>query len=249
MQIELKENEVLDDLKINGLKIIQNKKFFKFGIDAVLLSRYASSAVRKNSSLLDLGCGNAIIPLLLSAFTSCQNINGLELLESCATLAEKNVQLNCLENKIKIIKGDIKNVSSYFQKKSFDIITSNPPYAKCLPKENINNSEKQIARKEIFCNAEDLIKAVSYLLKDNGRFFLIHRPNRLQEILILLNKYKMAAKRLCFVTPFSNEKPSMFLLEAKKNCDSEILIEKNICIYEKPGLYSAQVKKIYEGII
>ena len=161
-----------------GLKIFQDSAAFCYGIDAVLLSSFAGKKVKNSSLVLDLGTGNGIIPLLLSKKNLCAEFCGLEIQHDAVLLAKKNVEENNLSERIEIIEGDLRNHKDLFEKQKFDVIVSNPPYMKTNCGK-MNESEKLlIARHEVLCNIADVAKAASYLIKDTGSFFLIHRCER-----------------------------------------------------------------------
>ena len=214
MTIKLQDRERIDDLQRNGYQIIQNPDKFCFGMDAVLLSGFAK--VKPGSRVLDMGTGTGIIPILLEAKTKAAHLTGLEIQEESADMARRSVLLNHLEEKIDIITGDIKEAGSLFQAASFDVITCNPPYM--IGQHGIANPDapKAIARHEVLCNLEDVIRASRTLLKDNGRIYMVHRPERLADLFYLLKKYKLEPKKLRFVQSFTNSKPKFFLIKATK---------------------------------
>lgn len=242
-QINLKENERLDELQRNGYKIIQNPEKFCFGMDAVLLSGFAK--IRKNDIVLDLGTGTGIIPILLEAKTEAAHIIGLEIQEESADMARRSVHFNGLENKIEIVTGDIKEAGNIFKPASFDVVTSNPPYM--IGNHGIANADgpKAIARHEILCTLEDVVIQVSKLLKQGGRFFMVHRPFRLAEIMITLNQYHMEPKRMQLVYPYVDKEPNMVLIEAVKGGKSRLSVEKPLIIYKEPGVYMPEIYEIY----
>lgn len=242
-QINLKENERLDELQRNGYKIIQNPEKFCFGMDAVLLSGFAK--IRKNDIVLDLGTGTGIIPILLEAKTEAAHIIGLEIQEESADMARRSVHFNGLENKIEIVTGDIKEAGNIFKPASFDVVTSNPPYM--IGNHGIANADgpKAIARHEILCTLEDVVIQVSKLLKQGGRFFMVHRPFRLAEIMITLNQYHMEPKRMQLVYPYADKEPNMVLIEAVKGGKSRLSVEKPLIIYKEPGVYMPEIYEIY----
>lgn len=222
-------------------KIYQDKSAFCFGIDAVLLADYAKGM--RGNRICDLCTGNGIIPILLAGKISAQEIHGLELQKDIADLARESVRLNNLEDRIKIFDGNLKKATEIFEKNTYDAVTVNPPYMK--PNSETRETPKSIARQEIHCNLEDVIKASAGLLKSNGKFFMIHRPNRLGEIFILLEKYNLGARRIRLVQPKENEKPTMVLLEAEKCLHPELIVEPVLKIYSEPGIYSAETKEMY----
>ena len=232
------------DTLLSGYKIIQDRKGFMFGIDAVLLSNFAFSSIKMRDSGVDLGTGNGIIPLLL--VDKVAHITGLEIQQKSAALAQKSVELNNLNEKIQVMNGDIKNVQTLFAKHAYDFVTSNPPYMISEHGKENPADEKAIARHEVLCKLEDVISAAEYLLKPHGKFFMIHRPFRLAEIFNCLQKYKLEPKRMCLVSPFAASEPNLVLIEARKNAQSRLKIEPEIIVYEKPGVYTERVKTIYK---
>ena len=194
------EDERIDDLQRNGYRIIQKKKGFCFGMDAVLLSGFAQ--VKEGEVAVDLGTGTGIIPILLEAKTKGKHFTGLEIQEEVAEMAGRSVRLNQLENRVDIVRGDIKEASRLFGKASFDVVTSNPPYMN--DNHGLKNPElpKAIARHEVFCTLDDVCREASLLLKSGGRFYMVHRPHRLAEIITALKTYKLEPKRMKLVHRF-----------------------------------------------
>lgn len=231
MEALVHEGERLDDLQCKGYQIIQDPKRFCFGIDAVLLSNFAK--VKAGSRVLDLGTGTGIIPILLAAKTEAQHITGLEIQEASAEMADRSVRLNHLEERIEIIQGDIKEAAGLFPAASFDVITSNPPYM--INQHGLENEyePKNIARHEVLCNLEDVVKAAAYLVKPGGSFFLIHKPFRLAEIFSVLMQYKMEPKRMRLVHPYVDKEPNMVMIEAVRGGKSRITIEPPLVVYER----------------
>ncbi len=244
MDIDLKENERIDDLEFNGLKIIQNKDGFCFGIDSVLLSDF-SRDLPKNATALDLGTGTGILGILLCGKTNLSKIYGIEIQKDVADMAKRSIELNNLTNKFEIINDDIKNLSNHFQNDSFDAIISNPPYKKdnCGIK---NESEtKLISRHEITASLEDFISISSKLLKNNCSLYMVHRPERLSDLFYLLKKYKLEPKKLRIVQSYYDSKPKLILVKATKNAKSFLNIEKPLIIYNKDGSYTDEIYEIY----
>lgn len=233
------------DTLLNGNKIFQNSESFMFGIDAVLLADFATNAIHNDDSVIDLGSGNGIIPLLLDKNSRAKNIVGLEIQSESAKMANESVELNDLQKKIKIIEGDIKKVSEIFKIHSFDVVISNPPYMKKNSGKQNDFDAKSIARHEIFCNLEDVINAADFLLKNHGSFCMIHRPERLAEIFYFCKKCKMEPKLMRFVVPFENSEPTMVLVECKKDAKPNLKVQKNLVVYKEKGIYSDEVMKIY----
>lgn len=243
MTIELNQNERLDELHRNGYFIIQNPEKFCFGMDAVLLSGYAK--VKPGERVLDLGTGTGIIPILLEAKTKGEHFTGLELQEESADMARRSVAYNQLQDKIDIVAGDIKGASNIFGAASFDVITTNPPYMTGNHGIVNSNQPKAIARHEIFCSLEDVIRESSKLLKVNGRFYMVHRPFRLAEIITTLIQYKLEPKRMQLVYPYVDKEPNMVLIEALKGGKSRITVEKPLIVYQEPGKYTDDIYNIY----
>lgn len=237
----------IDSLSQVGYKIIQDETQFCFGIDAVLLADFASKKIRKNSKVIDLCTGNGIIPLLVHGTAKPAEIAAVEIQKNAALLAQQSVELNSLETKIKITNDDIKNVSALFEKYSFDFVICNPPYAKAMHGKESPTSAKAIARHEILCTLQDVIKSAEYLLKPNGHFFMIHRPERLTEIIVCLNKFKMEASAMRFVQSTPESAPSMVLIEARKNIKPNLKVEPSSVIYKEQGIYTDEVQAIYSG--
>ena len=239
----LKENERIDDLQRNGYRIIQDPERFCFGMDAVLLSGFA--AVKDGARVLDLGTGTGIIPILLSAKTGAAHLTGLEIQEDSADMAGRSVALNGLEEKIDIVTGDIKEAGRIFDAASFDVITCNPPYM--IGRHGLKNPEdaKAIARHEILCTLEDVVEQTAKLLKPGGKFFLVHRPFRLAEIMVTLKKYKLEPKRMQLVYPFVDKEPNMVLLEAARGGRPRMTVEKPLIVYREPGVYMTEIYDIY----
>lgn len=242
MTTKLKEQERLDDLQ-NGYEIIQDREKFCFGIDAVLLSGFAK--VKTGEKALDLGTGTGIIPILLKAKTQGEHFTGLEIQEECAEMATRSVLHNHLESEITIQQGDIKEASAIFGRASFDVVTSNPPYM--IHNHGLENPHlpKAIARHEILCNLEDVISQASCLLRERGRFYMIHRPFRLAEIIGLMLKYRLEPKRMRLVYPYVDKEPNLVLLEGVLGGRSRIQVEKPLIIYEKPGVYTQDIVNLY----
>ena len=229
MITDLMENERLDDLQRNGLKIIQKTDGFCFGMDAVLLSGFAS--VKPGERALDLGTGTGIIPLLLSAKTKGDHFTGLEIQTEIMKMAQRSVALNGLEKKIDIIQGDIKEASRIFGAASFDVVTSNPPYMNDAHGLKNPGDVKAISRHEVLCTLEDVVREGAKVLRPGGRFYMVHRPHRLIEIITAFTKYKLEPKRMKLVHPFVDKDANMVLIEAVKGGRSMIKVEKPLIVY------------------
>ena len=244
MENILKENERIDDLEYKGLKIIQNKDGFCFGMDSVLLSDFAKN-MKKEAKVLDLGTGTGIIPILLCGKTNLKEVIGVEVQEEVAQMASRSIKLNNLENRFKIINENIINLTNIYKKQIFDVIVTNPPYKK---KDTgiINENEKKIlSRHEITATLEDFIKVSKDLLKDKGEFYMVHRPERLVDILNLMRTYRIEPKILRFVCPKQNKEPNLILIKGVKNAKPFLKIEKNLYVYKDDGEYTDEILKIY----
>lgn len=242
--INLKPEERIDDLQRNGYRIIQNPGRFCFGMDAVLLSSFAK--VKKGERVLDLGCGNGVIPLLLEAKTEGEKFFGLEIQEESADMARRSVALNGLESKIEIVTGDMKEAVNIFGAASFHVITMNPPYMTGNHGLVNPSDAKAIARHEITCNLEEMIREASRVLMPRGRFYMVHRPFRLAEIMSLMVKYHLEPKRMRLVYPYVDKEPNMVLIEGLRDGNSRITVEPPLIVYKSPGVYTEELKKMYD---
>lgn len=242
-EVKLLPDERIDELHRNGYQIIQNVKKFCFGMDAVLLSGFAK--VKPGENVLDLGTGTGIIPILLEAKTEGKHFTGLEIQEESADMARRSVALNRLLEKINIVTGDIKEASEIFGAASFDVVTSNPPYMN--DNHGITNPElpKAIARHEILCTLEEVIREAARVLRPGGRFYMVHRPFRLVEIINTLSAYKLEPKRMKFVHPFQDKEPNMVLIESIKGGGSMIKVEAPLVVYKEPNVYTDEIYDIY----
>jgi tRNA1Val (adenine37-N6)-methyltransferase len=243
MTTDLKENERIDDLQRNGYKIIQNRDGFCFGMDAVLLSGFA--LVKLGEKAVDLGTGTGIIPLLLEAKNQGLHYTGLEIQEAMAEMARRSVALNHLEEKISIVTGDIKEASRLFGAASFDVVTSNPPYMN--DSHGLKNPElpKAIARHEVLCTLNDVTREAARLLRPGGRFYMVHRPHRLAEIITALKSFGLEPKRMKMVHPFVDREANMVLIEAVRGGRSMIKVEAPVIVYKEPGVYTDEIYTIY----
>lgn len=243
MEVTLHENERLDELHRNGYKIIQDKGRFCFGMDAVLLSGFAR--VKQGEKVLDLGTGTGIIPILLEAKTDGEHFTGLEIQPESADMASRSVAYNDLQDKIDIVVGDIKDASHRFGASSFDVITTNPPYM--IGKHGIKNDQdaKAIARHEILCDLDDILRESAKMLKPSGRFYMVHRPFRLAEIFSKMIEYRIEPKRMQLVYPFVDKEPNMVLIEGLRGGKSRITVEKPLIVYKEPGVYTDEIYDIY----
>lgn len=235
--------ERIDELQRNGYRIIQNPERFCFGMDAVLLSGFARA--KKHECCLDLGCGNGIIPILMEAKTEGKHFTGLEIQPESADMARRSVALNGLQDRIDIVEGDIKDASKIFGASSFHVVTTNPPYM--TAQHGLTNlyEAKTIARHEVLCNLEDIIRESARLLMPGGRFYMVHRPFRLAEIISLMVQYRIEPKRMRLVYPYVDREPNMVLIEGLRGGKSRMTVEKPLIVYKEPGKYTDEIYDVY----
>lgn len=242
--ISLKQGERLDELNRNGYQIIQHKDKFCFGMDAVLLSGFAK--VKKGELVLDMGTGTGVIPILLEAKTMGGHFTGLEIQTESAQMASRSVAWNHQQKKITIVQGDIKEASQIFGKASFHVVTCNPPYMNDAHGLKNPRLPLAIARHEVLCSLQDVVSQTAAVLKPGGRFYMVHRPRRLMEILNTLSSYGMEPKRMQMVHPFRDREANMVLIESVKGGGALMKVEPPLIVYEEPNVYSQDVLKIYE---
>jgi len=235
--------ERLDDLEREGYKIYQDPERFCFGMDAVLLSEFAK--VKENEKVLDLGTGTGIIPILMEARNHMGTYKALEIQKESADMARRSVEYNHLEGQIEIVDGNIKDASAIFGNDCFNVVTTNPPYM--IGQHGIANPDeaKAIARHEILCDLEDIIRESAKVLKAKGRFYMVHRPFRLAEIFALMVQYKIEPKRMRLVYPYVDKEPNMVLIEGSRGGKSRLTVEKPLIVYEEPGKYTQDIMDIY----
>lgn len=239
----LKPNERIDDLQRNNYRIIQDPERFCFGMDAVLLSGFAKA--KEGDHVIDLGTGTGIIPILMEAKTKASTLVGLEIQPESADMAQRSVELNHLESKIRIVTGDIKEASLLFGAATFDVVTSNPPYM--TEHHGITNekSPKAIARHELLCTLEDVISQAAKLLRPGGSFYMVHRPFRLADIMVLMREYHLEPKRMKLVYPYIDKDPNMVLIEGLRGGRPRMTVEKPLIVYKEPGVYTDEIYEIY----
>lgn len=238
----IRNDECLDDLQ-NGLFIIQKQNGFKFGIDAVLLSDFAKDTRSKNT--LDLCTGTGIVPLLLSVKTDTPRICGLEIQEEIAQMAKRSVEYNKIGKRVEIVEGDLKSAMEIYGRCSFDKITCNPPYMKKGTAVRNEIDTKSISRHEVMCTLDDIMRVSRELLVSKGRFFMIHRPSRLADILCAMRKYRVEPKRIRFIHPEVNKAPNLVLVEGMKDGGEELKFLPPLYVYNEDGTYTEEIDIIY----
>ena len=241
MEIELKENERIDDLEYKGLKIIQNKNWFCFGMDSIILANFAKEE-NKGSKILDLGTGTGIIAILLSKKIEKSRITAIEIQKDVAEMAQRSIKLNDLEESIEIINEDIKKIGQA----KYDIVITNPPYKKKDTGIVNENSIKMISRHEITASLEDFVRVASEQLKDYGTFYMINRPERIIDIFEYLRKYKLEPKEIQFIYPKRNKAPNGVLVKAVKYGGKFLKVGEPLIIYNEDGTYTDKILEIYE---
>lgn len=235
----------MDDLQIKGYQIIQNPGRFCFGMDAVLLSSFAK--VKKQERALDLGTGTGILPILLEAKNGGAHYTGLEIQEESVGMAQRSVEYNGLEGKIDMVAGDIRNASEIFGAASFQVITVNPPYM--IGEHGLKNGNEAlyIARHEALCTLDDVLRESARLLSPRGRFYMVHRPFRLPEILAKMSAYRIEPKRMRLVHPYVDKEPNMVLVEGMRGGKPRMKVEPPLVVYGKDGNYTEELLQIYAG--
>ncbi len=237
------EGERLDELHRNGYFIIQDPARFCFGMDAVLLSGFAQA--KEGERVLDLGTGTGIIPILMEAKTGACAFTALEIQEESADMARRSVQYNRLEDKIRIVTGDIRDAAALFGASSFDVITTNPPYMIGSHGLTSANEAKTIARHEVCCTLDDVLRESASLLVPGGRLYMVHRPFRLAEILSKMVACGLEPKRMKLVYPYVDREPNMVLLEGLKGGKSRMTVEKPLIVYREQNVYTDEIYEIY----
>lgn len=239
----LKENEKIDSVPGTEYKIIQNREKFSYGVDAILLSDFAKA----KGKVVDLGTGTGIIPLRLHKKSTCDIIYGIEIQDEVADMASRTMEINKLEEKIKILHMDLKKLRDVFKKSTIDTITVNPPYMKsggALVNEDKNFA---LSRHEIACNLEDIVSISQYLLEPLGKLYMVHRPNRLVDIIYLLRKYKLEPKYMRFVQPKIDRKANLILIEAVKYGKPDLKFYDPLIVYKDDNTYTDEIYEIYYG--
>ncbi len=238
-------DETLDDLQLKGIHIIQKKEGFRFGVDAVLLANFAK--VKKNATVIDLCSGTGIIPFIIKGKSQCGVIKGVEIQGEFAEMANRTAMYNNFSDQVKFIEGDLKDKELLKSLGRVDIVTVNPPY-KVYSSGILNDSDKNaIARHEVCCTLEDVIVAARTLLKDNGKFFMVHRPDRIVDIFTLMRKYKIEPKRIRFIHPKPGKAPNILLVEGQRDGGTFLKIEDPLYVHMEDDSYSEEIKAMYNS--
>lgn len=239
----VKSGETLDDLQLNGIHVIQKKDGFRFGIDAVLLANFAK--VKNGDRVVDLCSGTGIVPFIIAGKTKASNITGVEIQRDMTEMANRSTKFNKLQDKIEFICEDLTNINNIKKIPKADVVTVNPPYKLCNSGIVNPNDKMAIARHEICCNLEDVIIACRTLLKDNKRMYMVHRPDRLADIITLMRKNKIEPKRIQMVHPNTKKAPNIVLIEGQRDGGAFLKWEPPIYVYKDEGGYSDQIQVIY----
>lgn len=243
MEVNIGKDESIDDLQLNGLQLIQKEQGFRFGVDAVLLSHFAN--VKKKHRVIDLCTGTGIVSFLVYGKYKPQEVIGLEIQDDMVEMANRSSRLNDTSDIVKFVQGDLKDKALLDSLGRFDVVTVNPPY-KLNNAGILNPNDKlAIARHEIMCNLEDVIVSARRLLKDNGRMFIVHRPERLADIFGLMRKYKIEPKRVRLVQPNTKKAPNIVLVEGQRDGGAFLKWEETLYVYDDNGNYSEEINRIY----
>ena len=243
MDVKINVDEGVDDLQLNGLKLIQKQQGFRFGVDAVLLSHFAN--IKSRHRVIDLCTGTGIVPFLAYGKYAPKEVIGLEIQEDMVEMANRSSVLNNTTDIVKFVHGDLKDKSLLDSLGKFDVLTVNPPY-KLNNAGIINPNDKlAIARHEVMCTLEDVIIAARRLLKDNGRMFIVHRPERLADIFVLMRKHKIEPKRVRMVQPNTKKAPNIVLVEGQRDGGAFLKWEETLYVYDDNGNYSEEIDRIY----
>ena len=237
-------DERIDDLEFNNLKIIQNKNFFCFGIDSVLISNFCTKN-KSASNAVDIGSGSGIISILIASKTKTKHIYGIEIQNEVAEMSKRSIELNHLEDKIEILNIDLKDATKYINPNSIDCVVTNPPYMKNGTGAKNENKQKVIARHEVETTLSEILNISYKLLKDRGEFFMIHRVDRLVDILSEMRAQRLEPKEIQFVHPYVNKSPNLVMLRAVKNGGRELKVLDPLVVYKEDGNYTDEILKIY----
>jgi len=241
--MELREDEQIEDLQRRGYRIIQNRKKFRFGQDAVLLSWFAEA--KPGEKVLDLCTGSGIVPVLMDARYGCGEYTGLELQEDMAEMAARSASLNAIADHVHFLAGDLRKVTELFPRGSFQAVTVNPPYMK--GRTGIENPDLSLAmaKHEITCTLSEVAEAAAAMLQDRGRFYMVHRASRLGDVLEELRAHRLAPSRLRFVHPYADKDAKLILIAATKGGRDILRVESPLIVFDAPGRYTEEISGIY----
>lgn len=236
------QDEAIDDLQ-NGYRIIQKTNSFRYGVDAVLLADFAN--IKKDHSVIDLGTGTGIIPILIYARKRLSEITAVEIQRDMAEMAERSIKLNGLEDRIKVLCMDLKDTPELLGKARYDCVVTNPPYVKKECGINNPSETKAIARFEIMCSLEELLKTAKELLKPGGKLYMVHRTDRLADIIFEMRNNGIEPKRIRFVHPSIGKRPNLLLIEGSRGGNKELKFMDPLYIHDEKGNYTEEIYKIY----
>jgi len=226
--------------------IYQDDDYFAFALDSVLLANFVTIKL-SDKKIIDFCCGNAPVPMLMS-FRTKARIFGVELQKEVYSLGYDSVLENRMDEQIKLINGDVKNVASFIDSESMDVVTCNPPYFKYQESSLVNdNNIKTIARHEIKLDLEDVIKSAKFVLKNGGTFAMVHRPDRMIEIINLMQKYGIEPKKIRLVYPKVGKDANILLIEGVKNGKSGLKIISPLYTHNEDGSYVDEIRKMFGG--
>jgi len=243
LEFRVYEDETLEDLQLDNLYIIQKKKSFRFGMDAVLLAGFARAGA--GDTVVDLGTGSGIVAILMSAKTKAEKIIGIEIQPDIADMARRSVEGNNLSSRVSIEVMDIKEAADRLPSGRIDVVVSNPPYTKCGGGLVSPGESRAISRHEILCTLEDVVKAASSLLRNHGEFYMVHRPDRLSDIVTEMRRYRLEPKELRIVCPRFGDAPSLLLIKGVRNGNPGMKLLAPLYIYDADGNYTDEVRAIY----
>ena len=242
----VKDGETLDDLQLKDICIIQKREGFRFGIDAVLLANFAN--VKKKHKVMDLCTGTGIVPFIIKGKKEPEKIVGLEIQNEFVEMANRSIKINGFNDTMEFLHGDLKDKELLKSVGRFDVVTVNPPYK--LEKSGIVNPNEKyaIARHEVMCNLDNVIEACRIVLKDNGRLYMVHRPERLADIFCIMRKYKIEPKRVQMVHPNTKKPANILLVEGQRDGGAYLKWEPPIYVYNDDGSFSKEINEIYGRI-
>lgn len=239
----IRDDETLDDLNLKGIYVIQKRQGFRFGIDAVLLANFAK--IKRNDKVIDFCSGTGIIPFVITGKNELKSIKGIEIQEEMVDMALRTVEYNNLQDKVSFLCGDLRDEAMLSSLEKVDVVTVNPPY-KILNTGIINLSNKDaIARHEICCTLEDVIKASKAVLKHGGKLYMVHRPERIADILCIMRKYKIEPKSIRMVQPSVNKAANIVLIEGQNNGGRFLKWENTLYVYDEKGDYTEEINEMY----